>query len=193
MFPNKIDSRYIKKGELRRVTQGDILRNTKIIDYLVKDKTYEIAQIELPYAVIMTQDCDLEQDYNNRRVDVDEKQDKYLQSILICPAYQSEIFKDGKHLEDLYPDIHLTMEKWDSGRFKTILNQNNHRYYFLEQFQNFQIPSLVVDFKHYHTISREFLYKIYPDCYLATLNQLFREDISQRFSNYLSRIGLPNI
>jgi hypothetical protein len=34
---------------------------------------------------------------------------------------------------------------------------------------------------------------MHAEHYLATFNKLFRESLSQRFSNYLSRIGLPEL
>lgn len=56
-----------------------------------------------------------------------------------------------------------------------------------------QLPELVIDFKHYYAIPRDTLFRMYPEHYLVTINQLFRESLSQRFSNYLSRIGLPEL
>lgn len=53
------------------------------------------------------------------------------------------------------------------------------------------IPELVIDFKHYYTIPTEEMYEAYKENYLASVEPLYREDLSQRFANYLSRIGLP--
>lgn len=83
------------------------------------------------------------------------------------------------------------MEKWDTKRFKQIRDQNNARYQFLEPDLELLVPELVIDFKHYYAIPRATLFKMYKEHYLVTINQLFREFLSQRFSNYLSRIGLP--
>ncbi|MFZ3169428.1 MAG: hypothetical protein WA130_17575 [Candidatus Methanoperedens sp.] len=144
-------------------------------------------ELTLPYIVVMTQDCDLDNDFKNRSITNPDKHDKYLRTVLVCPAYVAEDFKDGNHLEDL----ELKMEKWESKRFKQIKEQNNARFHFLEPEQKLQVPELVIDFKHYYAIPRDTLFRMYPDCYLVTINQLFREFLSQRFSNYLSRIGLP--
>lgn len=85
------------------------------------------------------------------------------------------------------------MEKWNSKNYKQIKDQNKDRFHFLDQDQELQVPELVVDFKHYYAIPRDTLFRMYEKHYLATINQLFREFLSQRFANYLSRIGLPDI
>lgn len=41
------------------------------------------------------------------------------------------------------------------------------------------------------TVPRNELYKIHSDLYVLTLSELFREELSQRFTNFISRIGLP--
>ena len=57
--------------------------------------------------------------------------------------------------------------------------------------KTFQIPDLVLDFKHYYAISRDVLYENFGDYCIGSINELFREALSQRFAYYLSRIGLP--
>ncbi|MDD1745413.1 MAG: hypothetical protein LUQ20_06370 [Candidatus Methanoperedens sp.] len=139
MFLSKIDSMYIKHTSKR---------------------IYEISQATLPYIIVLTQDCDLELDFNNRSQPASEKHDKYLQTILICPAYNAEVFRIGDHLKS----IGLKMHEWKKSEdYKRITQQNHARFHFLEKNQALQVPQLIVDFKH------------------------------QRFSSYLSRIGLPDI
>lgn len=183
MFPNKIDSAYIKRI-IKRICQGDILRDVSVVVWNYEKK---IDEVDLPYVIVMTQDCDLERDFYNRSQINPTTQDKFLQNILVCPAYDATKFRHGQHLES----FELTMEKWNSDNYKRIKDQNNARFHFLESYLEFQVPELVVDFKHYYTIPRETLTKMYADHYLVTINQLFRECLSQRFAHYLSRIGLP--
>lgn len=189
MLSNKIDSMYVKDTTIIRICQGDILRDVDIIDSYTKDSAGELEfhELILPHIIVMTQDCDLESDFKNRSDISSKLQDKYLRTILICPAYSVFEFRKGKHLED----IGLKMAEWNSKIFKQITEQNHPRFHFLEQDQTLQVPKLIVDFKHYYAIPRDILFKMYEDHYLVTINQLFREFLSQRFSNYLSRIGLP--
>lgn len=179
----------IYKYAIRRICQGDILRDIDVIDSYSKDASGALIydELTLPYIVVMTQDCDLDNDFKNRSQTNPDKHDKYLRTVLVCPAYIAAEFKEGTHLEDLK----LKMERYESKRYKQIKEQNNARYHFLDSDLNLQVPELVIDFKHYYAIPRDTLFRMYQDHYLVTLNQLFREFLSQRFSNYLSRIGLP--
>ena len=52
------------------------------------------------------------------------------------------------------------------------------------------MPELIIDFKHFFTINRNKLYD-QLDKRLCSLDTLFKEKVNQRFSNYVSRIGLP--
>jgi hypothetical protein len=49
----------------------------------------------------------------------------------------------------------------------------------------------VVDFKHYYGIHIDMLYDVFDRYYHVSLNELFREELSQRFSAFLSRVGVP--
>lgn len=187
MYKSQINAMYRRHNPLDRVYQGDILQNLSMKSLEYVDGEYNIISIDLPYAVVMTQDCDLEWDYNTRTSV--KTHDKYLPTILICPAYLAQLLKDGTHLKNLGQ----IMNKWNSDQFKGIKKQNNDRFHYLEEHTNLQVAELVIDFKHYYTIPRNALYQVYTEKYLASLNQLYREYLSQRFFNYLSRIGLPDL
>ena len=83
------------------------------------------------------------------------------------------------------------MQYIDSKRWKIVQNNQNPRYHFLKGEKMYQVPNIVIDFKHYYTIPRDELYKNYKNHYIGSINELFREALSQRFAYYLSRIGLP--
>ena len=188
-------SMYLKNIPVIRATQGDIYRNVVAPFSVVpvngeSGAELEITEIEYPYAVVLSQECDLEQDFTNRKMAQD-KQDKFLPSILFAPAYLAQPLREGKHLEE----VGLKMERINSANWHINKQNRNLRYHFLKKDLNFGVPDLTIDFKHYFTISRDmFCHIILNDQhYVASLNFLFREDLSNRFSNYLSRIGLPLI
>jgi hypothetical protein len=182
---------YYRKYDADRIVQGDVLNEVKFLDWdwdTEKDKvvTYEK---KLPYIVILTQDCDLEQD-SKYRTTAAKNNDKILQSVLVSPAYGWEEFIKGDHLQD----YNLKMEKISgSDQKKKIRQQQVPRFHYLEEDKANQIPPLVIDFKHYYTLPMEFLRHIYKEHYAYSLEELFREALSQRISFYLSRIGLPEI
>ncbi len=151
---------------------------------------------KLKFGVILSQDCDLNQDYNSREflktVKKDETtlNDKMIPSILICPAYPAEQLRLGTHLAS----INMPMTKISSAKktpWRKIIQNETPRYHFLGESEEFEIPELVLDFKRYYSLSREYLYKIYSKCYLVSLSELYREDLTNRFHHYHSRIGLP--
>lgn len=181
---------YYRKHNADRIVQGDILKEVKFTDWdwNAKKNNIEIYEKNLPYIIILTQDCDLEQDFRYRTT-IMKNNDKLLQSILVCPAYGWQDFIQGDHLKD----FKLKMERINSNQRNLIKNQQVPRYHYLEIDSENQTPALVIDFKHYYTLPVEFLRYIYKKHYVSSMNELFRESLSQRFSYYLSRIGLPEI
>ena len=182
MFKSKIKNQYRKKNNAR-LYQGDILEKLKFVIGDSEEET-ELDNIFLSYAVILTQDCDMRSDFICKKSG--KNQDKRLLSLLICPAFLINEFVQGKHLGDWQMDV------FNSKLAKRIKKNDEYkRYHFLSEESNFSIPELVIDFKHFFTLPRDFLYKQRKDKYVASLNEIFREELSQRFSNYLSRIGIP--
>lgn len=177
---------YIQRDE-NRMCQGDILEDVEYQSPKFLEDQIEIDRIILPYAVILTQDCDLKQDYDNRINNTTLVQDKFLQSILICPAYLAEQVRLGEHLQSL----NLKREVWKSKQWPLITSNQNQRFHHLPAQSKFNTSDLVIDFKQYYTMPRDICFDIHKEKYLTSLDGLFREDLSQRFAYYLSRIGLP--
>jgi len=142
----------------------------------------------LPYAVVLSQECDLHQDQQNRTSQKQITQDKYLHSVLLGPAWQAENFKSGEHLKELK----VACQPWSGSRWDSLKQNNNDRYHFLPAAGPLQVPDMVIDFKHFLTAPRVTLVSLKPNAYIASLGQLFRENLSQRFANFLARIALPD-
>lgn len=179
-----------EKRSSSRICQGDILENFNYT--LTNNEDKAVVCLNLPYVIVLSQNCDLEQDFNQRNASPGSKvenEDKFLQSILICPGYIAEQFRTGEHLKNLG----MTMCNWGSNLWRHIKANQNERFHFLQMDTEMGVPNLVIDFKHFYTIPREDIYKIYSSNYLVSIKPLFRESVSQRFSYYLSRIGLPII
>lgn len=183
-----IKSRYVQHAHAR-LCQGDILRDVSLLEPTPNTDSEDIDVIRrtLPYVVVLTQDCDLEQDQSARMDEKKQDDDKFLQSVLLCPAYQSLRVRAGTHLEEL----ELKMQSINSTNWNLLKQNNLSRYHFLPEELNVQLPELVLDFKQYFTSPRAFMYMRYKGHYVTSLGPLFRESLSQRFANFLSRIGLP--
>ncbi len=186
---------YLKrKLPLNRPWQGDIYRDVKLIQdvrYTLTKKgrrRYDGNEVTYNYAIILTQECDLDQDYKNR-IEGGEDDDKFIPMILMAPAYLAEALRQGTHLEDYEKKMNrINSREWDKVKKK-----QNKRYHWLIGEKVINVPKLVIDFKHFFTISRDIFYdSIMDSCYLVSLTILHREELSQRFCNYFSRIGIPD-
>ena len=192
-----------------KIYQGDLLRDVNLI---VNYDDYDFDEFKMPYCIIMSQDCDLDNDfksyetyiklnskYNLLDLDIDtcskedknniiSMYDKLLPSILVCPVFLATNLREGIHLNNYN---NYRMQKINSKNWNNIKNNETPRYHYLKSDNNFQIPDLVIDFKRYYTLPTHYVYSIFKNSYVGSLNELYRERISQRFANYLSRIGLP--
>ena len=182
---------YRRDATPTRIQQGDIYRDVDLVEWTQGEgKEVVTTSRTFPYVVILTQDCDLLQDFNNRSSPTTTKHDKYLHSILLCPAYRTEEFKSGTHLRGL----NLVMENWGGDKWKRILGNQSYRHHFLSSYADFQIPDLILDFKHFVTAPRDIVYRAsFRAVHLGTIADLYRENLSIRFAQYLSRIALPEI
>ena len=174
----------------RRICQGDIFRDVEYFEYVIEagDKV-KISTIVFPLVVVLTQDCDLAQDDTGRSGNNDANHDKQLFSVLVAPVYNYEHVREGTHLRDLG----MKMLNISSKKAPYIRNNEISRYHFLEFNPDVvQIPPSVIDFKHYFSVNVEYLKERIATTWVCKLAELHREDVCQRFSAFLSRIGLPN-
>ena len=181
----------VQVGHKVRVNQGDIFRDIEMIEYAVeKEGVLEVSKIVFPLVLVLSQDCDLEQDHRFRwSRSRPSTQDKWLISVLVAPLYNAEHVYLGEHLLD----IGMTMQKINKNRTdgRRLRNNETLRYHYLSFPQSQPIVDSVVDFKHYFTVNVEYLRKLRRNNFVCRLGPLFREDVSQRFAAYLARIGLP--
>lgn len=175
-----------------RVCQGDIISNVEFIEYAIeKSGQIEISKIVFPYVYVLTQDCDLEQEYSNRTNLSSTNQDKHLISVIVAPLYNIEQVYDGVHLEDIGLKMQTISRKVDKSDNKILRQNNNPRFHFLEFSNEVSIPNSVIDFKHYFTVNNNILLERKKSSFACKVSELYRENISHRFSSFLSRIGLP--
>jgi hypothetical protein len=186
------EDRYLKH-ELPRLCQGDILRDLELVEWgtvvgAEPEQKITLTRRRLPYAVVLSQECDLYQDLQNRRNAARPTQDKYLHSVLLGPAYPAQSVREGTHLTAL----NVKCEPLNKNRWNAVQQNNDPRYHFLPAADAFQVPELVIDFKHFITAPRGVLLELRTGAYLTSLNQLFRDSLSQRFAHFLARVALPD-
>lgn len=185
---SQIINEYTKTTPKLKFNQGDILKDISIIAHTDNNENGAvITEIFLDYGVVINQDCDLEHDFNNRNNPQSLNQDKFLPNLLILPAYLANKFREGthrgKHIKGMY---------WNNTLWNPIIQNRDIRFHFIKSDEEFQVPDLVVDFKHLYTIDRDVAYSKINGLYLVTICEIYREHLSHRYSHYLSRIGLPD-
>ena len=187
MLESKIDKHY-EIHSCSRICQGDILRDLKI---QLVDSNNKVQLFSFPYLIILSQDCDLEQYFIKLQTSNDDEScNQFIPNIITLLSFPADQARNGNHLSELYT---IKQQRINTDLWKIVKQNKNERYHFLPSYQPLQVPELLIDFKNYLTIPFEQIFECYKDHYLATVNELFREDLSQRFCNYLSRIGLPSI
>lgn len=174
------------KKIIERVSQGDVIKD---VEYSEKLEESKIFSIKFSFAIVLTQDCDLEQDSAGRNSKKEKNDDKRLISVIVAPAYKANDVFAGTHLNYINMKMSLINEKKSPG--KNLKNNEKARYHYLN-FESNSMSDLIIDFKHYFTVNVRYLTLHKSKNFICQINELYREDISRRFTNYLSRIALPN-
>lgn len=182
---------YIPKSS-DRLSQGSLL--TDVIyrrTVAIEEDGIKIDETTLPYVFILNQDCELEQDFSEREDSERENNDKHLTSIVGVPAFLSSDLKEGKH----FNGFGLTMRRMGSDEWRTVKGNQKERYFYIKENEEFDLPSLTLDFKHFYTFKYEELQtfvKDNPSSYKYCINYFHREDLSRRFTSFISRIAIPD-
>jgi hypothetical protein len=175
---------------------GDCLRQSEILSNVVRIRL-DLATLETDapgittviheLAVVMTQDCDLEQDLKVRIAG--QQSDKILPNVLFCNVATAEALRGTPKTTG------INYEMW-----KRISQNKDERYHFLQAVdascdaQQIGLPEIGIDFKRYFSIPTDELYRRLEmgeakrRCVLASP---YLEHLSSRFTYFLSRVALP--
>lgn len=173
----------------RRIRQGDIYQNFIYdLSIPIPNRINKI-RFEYPFVMVISQDCDLLRDYEIKYTNKENKNDaNRLFTVLVCPLFNSDQFKEGSHLKA----IGLNCKPYNRELWNPIKKNECPRVHLLKSDDELGFPELVMDFKQYFTFPIDTLYRIRSKLFKARVKEIYREQISQRFSNYLSRIPLPD-
>lgn len=180
-----------ENGKKLEITQGDIIKDVKFFEHcsifnnaMEKDgDQFSLNIITFPYVVVVTQACDLQQYQNN------------LISMIVLPVYREDDLLSAKHVNGLYKAseiLKVTKHTNLTTEYKNIKNNQNPRYHYLDLYKTSLGSNMIIDFKHYFTVQVSYLEQHAKNNKVHSLGVLFRENVSHRFSFFLSRIGLPD-
>lgn len=138
------------------------------------------------YAVLMTQDCDLDLDYKARRAEA--RADKRIPDILFCGALPADEMR-GSH-------------QINSDIWRRITRHNHERYQLLPEIPPDRdrsgkgVPSLGLDFKRPFTVPVEEVYRriaLDQTARRGYLKSPYLEHLINRFTHFQSRVALPEV
>jgi hypothetical protein len=180
--------------------QGEILTNITQFKPTNFDneslENIEFERIIHPFAIIVTQDCDLDWDYKarfsnnaNRKI----PNPKLLNSIILCEIDTAENIRNikettGKNL--------LNSKDWN-----LVSSHRHERFYFFEkipaecELETKGLPELTADFKKVFGINPEFLYHQIKSGEVKRRSVLvspYLEHFSKRYYHFHSRVALPH-
>jgi len=144
-----------------------------------------------PYALILTQDCDLDWDYKARApalrdVDENKRESKLVPNVLLCELATTDIVRPRLAGSDI---------------LKRVRNNQDERYHCLPAIQPVEdragagLPELIADFKRIFSIPTEELYLRLGLGVRrrAVMDSPFLQHLSARFGYYCLRVALPEM
>jgi len=149
-----------------------------------------VDEVERAYVIVVSQSCDLEWDYEARRLAGEP--DKFLPSIMLCDALTAEEVRSRKSLKG---EVINNSKLWDPLR-----KNKDERFHFFEAVPRGEdadgvgIPELVVDFKRYFSMpTTELYWKLAQDGTKrrTRLKVPYLEHFASRFFQYQSRVATP--
>lgn len=168
-----------------RLRQGQLLRGIvefrSNVAHTVDEPSLEV--LEHPLAVVLTADCDLEQDFNARSEPFEAGNRRILPGVLFCDLFQEE---------QIRPDFVGLSDIW-----KRAVHNQDERYHCLGEAlvagSNQSLPKFLLDFKRTMIIPSAAVYgslavgAIVP---VACVSGEYLYDLMHRFFTFQSRIGV---
>jgi len=170
--------------------QGEILENLFELQPRVSPgKTVDVEQetmldrIDHPYAIVVSQDCDLEWDYKARQGQASE--DKILTHVLFCALFLRDEIKIRSRLK--------------SDLMKRVDQNQDERYHRFDEAPvadtGYSLPELYADFKTIFSLPIEFVYSLTLGDHATRRGFLpspYVQDFMHRLYSFLGRVAIPD-
>lgn len=171
---------YTAAGLERELRQGEII--TDLVQYDYDLVAQGAIGINIPIAIVLSQDCDLLQDFEK----IQNGEASSINGILL---YEARLFSEGRSLLGT------------SDKARRAKQNDEVRFQFLEEIPaavdclGLGIGAMIVDFKKFFTLSSANIYQQVSQEGNAKrrcrLEAPYREHIQSRAAYYLSRVALP--
>jgi len=174
-------------GALR---QGEILRNlwehrtTHPASAAPTGTNFPVQSFERTLTLVLTADCDLEQDFHARELHLDDEDPTVIPHVLLCDLYTRDSIRTRFANKEL---------------FKPVQKNHNERYHRLDSAAVGipavgVLPDLYMDFRKGVGIPTANIYsgiRLGHIVRVATVPDVYIHDIMHRFYSYLARVALP--
>lgn len=170
--------------------QGEILTNLTefrldidSVPGALRGEPPQVLPIRHPFAVVMTQDCDLEWDFRSR--DTGKSPAKRMPNLLFCEVDAAQSLYSSPTLQQ--------------GNWKQIQRNKHERYHFLSALPPESdavgegLPETTIDFKRYFSIPTDEAYLQVANgaARRAVLSSPYKEHLATRFHYFQYRVALP--
>lgn len=181
------------EGALR---QGEIVSNViqgKVTPNTIGTRAPVIVPVRHEFAVVVSQDCDLDWDWDARQKGEQqdgkkemERKNKLLSSVLFCEAQPKKALR--------------TERGYNSGERRKIIKNERERFHFLEKLEAESvslgdgIPDLAIDFKRCFSLPPDEVYFRLDSQEIQRrflLNHPYLHDLMTRFWYFQCRVALP--
>jgi len=178
-----------EKIESKKLCAGLILKELPAFDSFEKE---EKPFTSFPYSIVMTQACDIS-NYCNiydqlTSMEVSNISRQIITQIIFCPAFDEDMFVEGKHLLNQY---NYQMDKISSKEKEKFKDHQHIRYHYIKS--NIEgIPNFFIDFRQYFSAPAKFIMRLVREEKngLYKLDHLHYTDLADRFAHYLQRVAL---
>lgn len=194
---------YIRSSPDEPLRQGEIVSDlvqVKIkLDSIGSSEGYVGVDVVHPLAIVVTQDCDLEQDFKARFAGEAGKH-RILPNILFCEVELANELRHGDKNDTLPEEKRARSKEINRDIWKNIWQNKDERYHFLQKVEPAYdlleqgIDALGIEFKRYFTVPTDDVYhrvKIKQAKRRCKLNNPHLEHFSVRFHYYHYRVALP--
>lgn len=188
-----MDFAYDKPPTSLPLRQGEILQDiielipeTPNAEILASEPTTQVEAVRThyPYAIVVTQDCDLNGDWEARQEEP-QSEGGLLTHVSLCELFEENDIKQPREL---------------TGKLWGFVKSNQHeRYHHLVEANVGEdtedgLPDLYADFKRIFSLPRDYMYDLVTvsiSTRVALLPYPHMRDFSHRLHSFLSRIPIP--
>lgn len=180
------------------LSQGDVYRDIPYFSLQeIDNDQVEVKEYIYPQVIIISQACDTYwmNDMFERKTGITAK---YMPMILLCPIFHTEALTSGTFISNIAINDGIAIDNTSDHIYKKEERKVTERD-FHYRFHNFNVElgnkpvseNYVVDFKQCFSIPFSYLYSK-RDSRLFRLDLCYAQQITQKFCNYLSRMGFDD-